>query len=203
MIGVDDVHIGLLQNGTADTAAVTYANGTVKREHLKGSAPDAGFPVLDATYYPNPAEPFAIFIINTGATPGPGKYGPGTRRDPVSGDDPNGGQDRTLDTVDSPTIGFDTTDAGSQAVSTTGANEFSDYIAAYSDDYDKMYVGYINTYWIAQFQYTRSPAGVWQNSGSSITAVAANGSTPAVPVKLAAPVVQTKGTPFPYAATFG
>jgi hypothetical protein len=168
MIGVSKIHLGWLQNGVSDTFKVTYADGNTESETL--TAP-ATFPILDSTYPAAAGHPNAILTLPPGADPNlPNEED--ASRDSVVGPDPGGaGQDRTVDSCDSPAVVFPNAfpGTGSAPISTAGTNSFKVYLVAYSDDYNSWYGAYQEVDWSALFSYTNPGGGAWMNNGSTVT----------------------------------
>lgn len=178
MIGVDGVHVGFVQNGTADTAQGAYQNNKSVHEVVKP------LPVLDSSFNPSSQYPDAIYalpgavltsVINGGAQPAL----PGPTRDPVIGSDPAGGEDRDIQTADAPAVGFKTDYFGSTLKSITGVNSFNLYLSAYSDDFNQSYMAYEVTAWTVNYNYMFSANGPIVNNGSTVTETLTELPTPA------------------------
>ena len=164
MIGVDKIHLGWVQNGTADTVAVQYQSGHLAVESLH----HGDFPILDANYDADVNRPFLIFGLPPGIVPT--SHTAGITRDPVTDpSDPSGGQDRTVATADSPGIVFPSVMNASPAVTLSGVNDFAIFLSAYSDDFNRTYASDLMVSWTVQYSYAQSN-GVWTNTGSSIVA---------------------------------
>jgi hypothetical protein len=165
MLGVNSIHVGWLQNGVGDSAAVTYSNGNTKVEQLRAGS----FPILDASYRIGGYSIFELPPDDQDPVP----PAPGPTRDPVVGPDPSGGQDRTVSTADSPLLLFRTRiggpGSGITAVSTSGSNDFAEYLTAYSDDFDDTYTAYFKVNWSANFNLIKAADGTWQNNGATVS----------------------------------
>ena len=170
-LGVSQVHVGFAQDGTSDTGSYHYQDGKTYANVLA----NATFPIIDSSYQEGIDNAYsgAIFGNPLGAER---KLPNDPTLDPVIGTDPDGGQDRSVTTGDSPAIGAKTTLPGdhSPLVAADGTLGFQAYLAAYSDAFRRTYAGYLRVDWSATYQYkfafTSSTAGNWQNTGSSVTA---------------------------------
>lgn len=163
MIGVNKIHVGWIQNAIADSFAVKYKNGKTEIETLAGAAT---FPILDSTY-PATGGRTIFGLPPTAQNPPPAS--PGPLRDPVTGVDSAGGQDRSVATADSPVVAFDDLFPGSTspAISTDGSNVFKNYLSAYSDDYNQSYAAFMVVNWSARFKFIKKN-GKWVNNGSKV-----------------------------------
>ncbi len=158
MIGVKKIHVGWLQNALHDTFKATYQDHSTQTEKLTFGT----FPILDATY-----EVGGISVF--GLPPNHGHLkSPGPLRDPLLKNDPEGGQDRLVDTADSPSVVLPDKNGDSPVVSAIGANSFVDFLSAFSDDFNESYASSYSVNWSAIFRYTKV-AGKWRNNFSAIS----------------------------------
>ena len=65
-------------------------------------------------------------------------------------------------------VQFLNTDAGSSASAISGAENFTAYLSAYSDDFNALYVGYLSVDWTETFSFHQILSS-WVNTGSSVT----------------------------------
>jgi hypothetical protein len=163
MIGLSKIHMGFVQDGLSDSFAVKYQNGNIAMTRLT----DGSYPIMDASYPPNPSAPSAIFTLPIGQLY-PRPKDPGPARDLPGAADPAGGQDRTVTTADSPSEQLQNTSRGASASSTSGGSSFITYLSAYSDDFNRNYEGYLTVNWSEIYQFS-NVLGHWVNTGSSVS----------------------------------
>ncbi len=170
LIGVDKIHLGYVQNGTSDNVQFGYGGGTRIAEVLRG----ATFPIVDSSYTQaqDNAFPSAIF----GTPLDTHRPLPDSEVETVTGNDPAGGQDRTLDTGDSPAIGAPDRHGNNHLLTAAGTLGFTSVLSAYSDSFDRAFTGYLRFDWSATYNYTYATAadgtGAWQNTGSTVSGTA-------------------------------
>jgi hypothetical protein len=160
-IGVSKVHVGLVQNLTGDTDQVGYGNGAHKETTVfKDGSALLQLPLLDAS----------VLIAGSGGVTGFSNDARENNRSPAAG----GGYGEDITFGDAHNMLFDAQhDFGGtigtlQAATTGGATSFTDYISAYSSDFDQTYAAYAMLGWTEALVFNLAN-GTWVNNGSSIT----------------------------------
>jgi hypothetical protein len=173
--GTDKITLGYIQQTTGDSVMGTYAGGKTEKEVIfadpipagpveSGSPPVLGFPVRD-TRGAN-CNGTGAFIISSS--------------DNDKSNIAAGGEQRVVRFIDSPAIDLDmahpSTTSGllslivapSPLASISGSNDFEDFLAAFSSDFDQNFTVVATATWKTTYGTYTAAAG-WTDAGAAVT----------------------------------
>ncbi|MEZ4315499.1 MAG: hypothetical protein R3F14_46380 [Polyangiaceae bacterium] len=165
---IDKVHAGIVNVLESTTAQSSYPAGRRERERILSPKPAANPVIAPAT----PGVDIGYPILDRGGAAGTRATGGSTIYLSSTRSVPPTGKKRTVETCDSPAVGFSTAHpGGGNVTANTGVNAFKIYLVAYSDDANFTYVAFGSGNWTADYSGTFTyppPAGaaVWNRAAS-------------------------------------